>query len=226
MQYILGEQEFYSLRFKVTPAVLIPRPETEHLVDAVLSTLPNDRPARIADVGTGSGAIAVALAYKLPLAHVDALDLSQSALQIAQENARAHGVEGRVRFLESDLLSAVSGERYDSIVSNPPYIADSEVLEAQVRDWEPRTALYAGPSGLEVYRRLIPEAHRQLNPGGLLAVEVGWGQAEAVAGLFDRTLWSPPELVPDLQGIARVMTAHTLLEKPLYDHNSKLNFVV
>ena len=215
MQYILGEQEFYGLRFRVTPAVLIPRPETEHLVEAVLERLPKHTPVRIADVGTGSGAIAVALARKLPLAQIDALDLSQEALQIAQENGRVHEVDKRVRFILSDLLQAVRTEPYDCVVSNPPYVADSEVLEPQVSAWEPREALYAGPSGLEVYRRLIPEAHRQLNPGGMLAVELGWGQADAVAALLDRTLWSAPQQVTDLQGIARVLVAHVHPDGPM-----------
>ena len=208
MQYILGEQEFYGLRFRVNPFVLIPRPETEHLVEAVLARMPTRRPVRIADVGTGSGAIAVSLAHSLPLAQIDALDLSHEALAVAQGNAQAHGVGARVRFLISDLLSAVSTERYDCIVSNPPYIADTEVLEPQVRLWEPRAALYAGPSGLELYRRLIPAAQRQLHAGGLLAVELGWGQAAAVEALLNPALWSTPEQAPDLQGIARVLLAH------------------
>lgn len=207
MQYILGEQEFYGLRFQVTPAVLIPRPETEHLVEAILEKLPNDRPVRIADVGTGSGAIAITLAHALPLARVDALDLSHRALEVAQRNAQAHGVEVRVQFVVSDLLDAVPTARYDCIVSNPPYIADGDVLEAQVGMWEPREALYAGPTGLELYQRLIPEAHRRLRPGGMLAVELGWGQAALVDALFDRALWSAPEHVPDLQAITRVLVA-------------------
>src|SRR5580658_3690492 len=157
-QYITGRQEFYGLRFRVTPDVLIPRPETEHLVEALLARVPHYAALRVADVGTGSGAIAVALAHVLPQAQVTALDISPAALAVARRNAEDHGVEARMRFVASDLLSAVRGERFDAVVSNPPYIAESEVLEAQVRDYEPHTALFAGATGLEVYARLIPQA--------------------------------------------------------------------
>lgn len=202
VQYIVGEQEFYGLVFQVTPAVLIPRPETEHLVEAVLERIAHDAAVRICDVGTGSGAIAVALAHELPNAQVTALDLSRSALVIASDNARTHNVAGRMRFLQSDLLAAVRGERFDVIVSNPPYIADAQVLEAQVGDYEPHAALFAGPTGLEVYQRLIPEAREALVPGGWLLLEIGHGQQEALAGLLAG--WEAVEFVADLQGIPRV----------------------
>jgi release factor glutamine methyltransferase len=168
VQYILGETEFYGLTFKVTPDVLIPRPETEHLVEAVLERVRPDTEIRICDVGTGSGAIAVALAHALPRAAVTALDISAAALEVARENALRHGVAGRVRFVESDLLTAVRGETFDVVVSNPPYVRDDEVLEAQVREFEPRVALFAGTTGLEVYRRLVPQAWEALAPGGLM----------------------------------------------------------
>ncbi|MGB6608860.1 MAG: peptide chain release factor N(5)-glutamine methyltransferase, partial [Acidobacteriaceae bacterium] len=158
VQYILGETEFYGLTLRVTPAVLIPRAETEHLVESVLARVRQDTVVRICDVGTGSGAIAVALSHALPRAQVTAVDISAAALDVARENAERHGVAGRVRFVESDLLGAVRGERFEVVVSNPPYVAEGEVLEAQVREYEPREALYAGATGLEVYRRLIPEA--------------------------------------------------------------------
>jgi release factor glutamine methyltransferase len=164
VQYILGETEFYGLRMRVTPAVLIPRPETEHLVEAVLARVGRDSVVRICDVGTGSGAIAVALAQALPRARVTALDISRAALDVARGNAERLGVAGRIRFVESDLLRAVRGERFEVVVSNPPYVAEGEVLEAQVREYEPREALFAGPTGLEVYRRLIPEAWEALHP--------------------------------------------------------------
>ena len=206
MQYILGEQEFYGLRLRVTPAVLIPRPETEHLVEAVLERLQRDCELRIADVGTGSGAIALALAHALPLAQVDALDISPEALMVAAENARALGLENRVRFLQSDLLEAVKEQRYDCVVSNPPYVASGEELEPQVALWEPHRALFAGPDGLDVYRRLLPAAAAQLGPGGLLALELGAGQMEALRELFAEDPRWEPNLVfaADLQCIPRV----------------------
>jgi release factor glutamine methyltransferase len=204
VQYITGEQEFYGLAMKVSPAVLIPRPETEHLVEAALARVSRREPVRIADVGTGSGAIAIALAANLPLAQVTALDLSREALIVAQENARRHGVAGRVRLVESDLLRAAGEVRFDAVVSNPPYVAEAEraTLARQVRDHEPAQALFAGAEGLDVYRRLIPQAARALRCGGLLAMEIGFGQSEAVAALLGD--WNEVEFVADLRGIARV----------------------
>ncbi len=205
IQYILGEQEFFGLPLTVTPAVLIPRPETEHLIEAVLARLPHDRPVRIADVGTGSGAIALALASRLPLARIDALDLSPEALAVAEANAQALRLAQNVRFLQSDLLASVRNELYDCIVSNPPYVASWEVLEGQVTLWEPHTALFAGADGLDVYRTLLPQASAQLVPGGLLAVEFGAGQRDAVAALFlQDARWTSPGFIADLQGFARV----------------------
>ncbi|MGB6158163.1 MAG: peptide chain release factor N(5)-glutamine methyltransferase [Acidobacteriaceae bacterium] len=205
VQYILGETEFYGLTLRVTPAVLIPRAETEHLVESVLARVRQDTVVRICDVGTGSGAIAVALSHALPRAQVTAVDISAAALDVARENAERHGVAGRVRFVESDLLGAVRGERFEVVVSNPPYVAEGEVLEAQVREYEPREALYAGATGLEVYRRLIPEAWEVLVPGGWLVMEIGHGQREVLAALL--TGWDGVEFVADLQGIPRVAIA-------------------
>lgn len=205
IQYIVGEQEFYGLPLWVTTAVLIPRPETEHLVEAVLARLQRDRSLRIADVGTGSGAIALALAAHLPHAQIDALDLSTEALAVAESNARRLGFGERVRCFQSDLLANAPAARYDCIASNPPYIAEGEPLESQVALWEPHSALFAGPEGLETYRRLLPQAALRLAPGGLLALEVGAGQADAVALLASEALWSAPEIIPDLQAIARVL---------------------
>jgi release factor glutamine methyltransferase len=211
VQYILGEQEFFGLAMRVTPDVLIPRPETEHLVEVLLARAPRGAAVQIADVGTGSGAIAVALAHALPLARVTGLDISAAALDVARGNAERHGVadrdgaQGRVRFLESDLLSAVRGERFFAVVSNPPYVAEGELLEAQVREYEPRGALVAGPTGLEVYERLIPQAWQALVPDGWLLLEMGQGQREAVARLLQG--WDEVEFVADLQGIPRVAMA-------------------
>ena len=159
VQYILGRQEFYGLALRVTPAVLIPRPETEVLVETVIAELPHDLPLRIVDVGTGSGAIAIAVATALPKASLMAIDLSAEALAVARGNAATHAVEGRIRFVESDLLSRLAGEvPYDAILSNPPYISSHEApaLHPQVREYEPAQALFAGPTGLEAYERLIP----------------------------------------------------------------------
>lgn len=211
VQYITGSQEFYGLPLKVSAAVLIPRPETEHLVESVLERLPRDRPLAIADVGTGSGAIAIALATHLPLATVTALDLSTAALAVAQANARTYSLCERIRFLRSDLLDGLSAQEreggFDAIVSNPPYVptGDHETLHPQVREHEPATALYAGEDGLSVYRRLIPQAAAALRPGGLLAMEFGWGQSEALGELL--ASWQDLSFVKDLQGIPRVVLA-------------------
>ena len=205
VQYILGEAEFYGLTFRVTPAVLIPRPETEHLVEETLRRVGSDAAVRICDVGTGSGAIAIALANARPRAEITAVDLSSAALVVARENAERHGVMERMRFLESDLLNAVKRESFDFVVANPPYVAEGEELEPQVRDWEPHAALFAGPSGLDIYGRLIPQAWDALVPGGWLLLEIGHGQREALAQLLAG--WDAVEFVADLQGIARVAIA-------------------
>ncbi len=205
MQYILEEQEFFGLRFSVSPAVLIPRPETEHLVEAALARLPIERAARIADVGTGSGAIAVAIAHSRPLAQVTGLDISPAALEVARRNAAAHGVDARVRLLASDLLAAVAAERFEMVASNPPYVPDAEALEPQVAEWEPAGALFGGIDGLSVYRRLIPEAEQALVAGGWLLMEIGHGQRQAITSLLAG--WNEVSFVDDLQGIARVAVA-------------------
>lgn len=205
VQYITGEQEFYGLALRVTPAVLIPRPETEHLVEAALARVAKDAPVRIADVGTGSGAIAIALAHKLPKALLTALDSSLMALAVARGNAERHRVADRVRLVGSDLLQSVAAEKFDLIVSNPPYVPDDEILEPQVRDYEPHDALFAGPSGLEVYQRLIPQAREALRPQGWLLLEIGHGQLDALAVLLGG--WSDLRFIEDLQGIPRVACA-------------------
>ncbi len=208
IQYILGTQEFFGLTLRVSPAVLIPRPETELLVEAVLARLPPDTFLRIADVGTGSGAIAIALAHALPHASVTALDLSPEALALARENAAPHHLADRIHFRESDLLQHIeAGPPFDAIVSNPPYIpdADAPTLHPQVREHEPPQALFAGPTGLELYARLLPQAHARLKPAGLLALEFGFGQRDALAALL--MPWHSVEFLPDLQGIPRIALA-------------------
>jgi release factor glutamine methyltransferase len=204
MQYITGSQEFFGLLFEVTPDVLIPRPETEHLVEAALEHIGREA-VRILDVGTGSGAIAVSLAHARPQSHVTAVDLSPAALEVARRNAQRHAVLDRVTFLQSNLLAALDGADFDVVVSNPPYIAEGEVLEPQVSNYEPHPALYAGPTGLEVYERLIPEARKVLKPGGWLLLEIGFGQQPAVEALLRG--WRSVSVVHDLQGIPRVLQA-------------------
>ena len=205
IQYILGVQEFFGLPIAVTPDVLIPRPETEHLVEAVLQRVHPHADAHILDVGTGSGAIAVALAHALPHALLTAVDLSPAALAVARRNALRHGVGERVTLLPSDLLAALDRLQFDVVVSNPPYIAENEVLEPQVAQWEPRSALYAGPTGLEIYQRLIPQAREALRPNGWLLLEVGYGQSPAIGKLLRD--WTDVTFLDDLQGIPRVAVA-------------------
>jgi release factor glutamine methyltransferase len=208
IQYITGEAEFYGLPFAVTRDVLIPRPETEHLVEEVLrlaAELP-EGPLQIADIGTGSGAIAVALARSLPRAHLDATDLSPDALGIARKNAERNGVAGRIDFLEGDLLAPLAGRSFQMIASNPPYVplGDVDGLAVEVREYEPHAALFAGQDGLDVYRRLVPEAHAHLAAGGWLVMEIGYGQQAAIAGLLEGIGYSGIHFVADYQGIPRV----------------------
>jgi len=205
IQYITGHQEFYGLPLHVTPATLIPRPETELLVEAVLARIPRDKPVTILDIGTGSGAIAIALAHNLPQAVIYATDISQAALEIASQNATLNGVE--VHFHQSDLLDELPNLTFDVIASNPPYIptSDRPTLHPQVRDFEPPTALFAGPEGLDIYRRLIPQALKALNPNGLLAIEIGHGQQPAIATLLKN--WQEVTFLNDLQHIPRVALA-------------------
>jgi len=207
IQTITGECEFYGLTFRVTRDVLIPRPETEHLVEKAIELARAFRTPRIVDVGTGSGCIAVALAHALPQAQVTAIDLSAAALAIAEENARRNEV--KLRFVEGDLLAPVAGEKFELIVSNPPYVANAEreSLSVEVREYEPAMALFAGADGLDVYRSLIPAAFDALVPGGYLLVEIGYGQSSAVGELLTRSGFEQIESFPDLQGIARVACA-------------------
>ena len=206
IQYIFGETEFYGLPFQVTRDVLIPRPETEHLVEHVLKLAGRFTEPRIVDVGVGSGAIAVTLAAKLPDAHVTAIDLSGPALLIARKNAELNRVAEKIRFLRGDLLSPVAEERFEIVVSNPPYVpsVDLATLSVEVRDYEPELALFAGDDGLEGYRRLIPAALEVLTPGGFVALEIGSDQSPAIAALLGDAGFEQIEFLPDLQGILRV----------------------
>jgi release factor glutamine methyltransferase len=209
-QYITGHQEFWGLDLIVTPAVLIPRPETEHVVEAVLDLVARHhwRAPRILDVGTGSGCIALALAKELPQAEVHASDVSAEALEIARANAARLQLGERISFLHSDLLASVPADlQFELIVSNPPYVAEREAdsIEAQVRKFEPHQAVFGGEDGLQVYRRLIPHAFERLVPGGWLVMEIGAGIEPPIRELLRS--WQEIESIPDLQGIPRVIAA-------------------
>ena len=192
LQYILGTQEFCGLEFDVSPAVLIPRPETELLVEYVAQRIPVERQATIVDVCTGSGCIAVAIARLRPHAQVFAIDLSTTSLDVARHNAARHAVGEHITWLEGDLLGPLAGQKLeghiDVIVSNPPYIAEADwaTLQPEVRLFEPRGALVAGPQGTELHERLLLEAGQYLSPGGVLIMEIGVGQAHAIGRIVDR----------------------------------------
>ena len=205
-QYITGHQEFWGLDFLVTPAVLIPRPETEHLVETVLELARGLDCPRIVDVGAGSGCVALALAHALPQADIQGVDIAPEAVEVARANAARLQLE-RVRFSVSDLLASVSGRDFDFVVSNPPYVGElePEKVQRQVREFEPKIAVFAGPHGLDIYQRLIPQAHAALKPGGWLATEIGFSIEEPVRALL--SAFSEIRTVPDLQGIPRVLAA-------------------
>lgn len=201
-QYITGRQEFYGRMFRVTPAVLIPRPETEHVVEAVLRL--GGQAPRIVDIGCGSGAIAVTLALERPAASVWATDISGPALKVAADNAARLGA--RVAFIQCDLCTALRSASVDVIVSNPPYVSVEEraSLQREVRDYEPEVALYAGRSGMEFYERLVDEAGRVLQAGGWLVMELGYQSLDPVRRLLNHG-WEQVEITPDLAGIPRVL---------------------
>jgi release factor glutamine methyltransferase len=243
-QHLTGRQEFWGLEFAVTPDVLIPRPETEHVIEVALDRLglreirsgrqqkPAGEGLRIADVGTGSGCIAIALAKELPRAAIYATDISGAALGVARRNAVTHGVAGRICFLESNLLDSLrAGERYeaslhstarttdmhesrsfDLIVSNPPYVGRREAatLTREVRDHEPEIALYGGEEGYELYADLIAQAAARLKPGGILVLELGHNSLAAVRALLEAPAWTDVGVTNDLAGIPRVLAAERL----------------
>jgi len=217
--YITGRKEFWSLDFVVTPQVLIPRPETELLVERALelSTGFSDRATvRILDLGTGSGAIAVSLAKELPLARIFAVDISAAALNVARVNSERHGEAGRMRFLRSDLFEVLDrvGEKFDLIVSNPPYIRSAELLNLapEIRQWEPITALDGGADGLDYYRRIIREAHGYLTVDGQLLLEIGEDMAEAVTQMIAHAgCYQPAAVYKDCAGNDRVIAASKTL---------------
>jgi release factor glutamine methyltransferase len=223
-QYLTGKQEFWGLEFEVTPAVLIPRPETEHVMEVALARLgprglkihmntglPRER-LSVADVGTGSGCLAISLAYELPHADVLATDISEPALEVARRNATRHAVADRIRFLQADLLESFAHEShsFDLIVSNPPYVASNEAgqLQREVRDHEPSEALFGGPTGVEIYAQLIEQAGALLRSGGILVLELGYNSAEHVRTILtEQNGWTNVTFTNDLAGIPRVAAA-------------------
>ena len=214
LQYITGTQEFWGLPFKVTPDVLIPRPETEFVVEAALKAVSGLDTPVIVDLCTGSGCIAISLAKELPKARIFATDRSDRAVYMARENARKNGVADRIRFLEGDLFGPLEEMdlrgRIDGIAANPPYVrsGDLTTLQPEVRDFEPETALIAGPEGTEIAERIIHQAPEYLKPGGSLIMEMGIGQAAALGQIIEHThQFGPIEIVKDLAGIERVIVA-------------------
>ncbi len=214
LQYLTGHQEFYGLDFIVSSDVLIPRPETEFLIERVINLLEGDAVSSplIVDVGTGSGCIAITLAKHLSQARLIAIDSSHAALEVARKNAERHGVCDRIEFLEGDLFAplaerALEGE-VDVLASNPPYISEEsrEMLQREVRDWEPGEALFGGADGLAFYRRLLVGGLRYLRPGGALVIEIGYGQLDLITGWVARSSWKLGEITPDLQGTPRTLT--------------------
>ncbi|MGA2621211.1 MAG: peptide chain release factor N(5)-glutamine methyltransferase [Thermoguttaceae bacterium] len=212
--YLVGRREFYSLEFKVGPGVLIPRPETELLVVALLDLVkgrPAEPPPAIADVGTGSGVLAICAAKHLPAAKVTAIDSSPAALQIAAANAAGHKVAGQIEFLQGDLLAGIDPRRqFDFILSNPPYVstAEYERLPRDVKDYEPRAALLAGPRGTEAIQRLVPQAAEHLAPGGHLLVEISpMIHDAALAILAAEPRLEPAPTIKDLARLPRVVRA-------------------
>jgi release factor glutamine methyltransferase len=210
LQYITGRQEFFGLAFEVNSDILIPRPETELLVETALSLVSQNEASFICDVGTGSGCIVVTLLNELPGASAVALDISAAALKVAERNAIRHGVRDRLSLVTSDCfaeLGPASGPGFDLIVSNPPYVAEREieVLQREVRDFEPRAALVSGEDGLTVIRRLLLESRDYLKSGGFLIFEIGFDQHDAVRQLIDENWWKLLEVYDDLQGIPRTV---------------------
>lgn len=217
LQYITGHQEFFGLDFSVTPAVLIPRPETEFLVERVIKLMDDSMQSPvIVDVGTGSGCIAVALAVNLPRARVIATDLSAVALQVARINASRHGIAGRIEFIQGDLLEPLEPLRLedsvDVLASNPPYVNEgtTELIQREVIDWEPREALFGGVEGLDFYRRLLAESSKFVRSGGYLVFEIGYNQLDAITEIIAAVEWELVDVTNDLQGIPRTVT----LRKP------------
>jgi release factor glutamine methyltransferase len=219
VQYITGHQEFYGRDFAVTPDALIPRPETEFIIERVIA-LSALRPVAsvplIVDIGTGSGCIAVTLAAEFPAARVIATDISSAALNVARANAERHSVSSRIEFLEGDLFEPLAGRglegAIDFIATNPPYVPseDQYVLQREVREWEPQVALFGGPKGLDIYRLLLADAQNYLKPDGFLVCEIGYTQLDRVTEMINETGLEVVEVTSDLQGFPRTLTIRKL----------------
>jgi release factor glutamine methyltransferase len=209
LQYITGRQEFYGLDFWVTKDVLIPRPETELIVEAAVEILlPLENPS-FCEVGTGSGCISVSILHVVKNASATGLDISERALEITRKNAEKHGVDERLNLKKSDVFSALRDEKFDLIVSNPPYVSLGEIagLQREVRDFEPHIALTDGGSGLAIIEKIIEDAPVFLRPKGFLLMEIGFTQSPKVAAMPGAEIWQTPEFLPDLQGIPRMLKA-------------------
>ena len=206
-QYISGIQEFSGLEFEVTPDVLIPRPETEMVVERALQLIGAHGTTSFCEVGIGSGCIAVSILHHAQSSRAVGLDISRAALGVARRNAEKHHVDERLTLLESDVFGALTDQKFELIVSNPPYVPlrDIEGLQAEVRDHEPRIALTDDADGLSIIRRIVDRAPVFLQPNGFLLIEIGFDQSEKVAAMFDPLAWNGPELLPDLQGIPRLV---------------------
>lgn len=208
-QQLRGTQEFYGLDFEVTPEVLIPRPETETLVEAAIAELRDIEKARFCEIGTGSGCISVAMLANLPNAVAIASDVSATAVEVARRNAKRNGVDPRVEFLVSDVFDSIDGDGFDAIVTNPPYIHADDIptLQIEVRDHEPLVALTDGGDGLSIIRRIVTDSPARLKPNGLLLMEIGHRQSDAVEAMFSREIWTDVHFLKDLQNIDRTVYA-------------------
>jgi len=218
LQYITGHQEFFGLEFEVTADVLIPRPETEIIIEETIRLARGAKLEKqlIIDVGTGSGCIGITLARELEGARVIATDISHAALMVAKRNARRHGLEKRIGFIVSDLLLALAQPLLaDFIISNPPYVSEEDLpgIQREVRDWEPRLALTDFGDGLSFYRSLFEQATGRLKPGGHLICEIGYTQSEKILAMIDPVYWDEPFVLDDLQGIPRTLVVHKRITK-------------
>ncbi len=208
-QYITGRQEFYGLDFLVTPDVLIPRPETELMVEAATEILREKNSPQFCEIGVGSGCISVSILHEVATARAVGFDISKKALQIAGQNAERHKVSDRLELKISDVFANLIGEKFDLIVSNPPYISSAEVenLQREVRDFEPRFALTDGKNGLTIIEKIIKDAPNFLKSNSFLLVEIGFNQADTVRGMFSPQIWQKVKILPDLQSIPRMVKA-------------------
>lgn len=220
LAYILGKREFFGLSFKTDERALVPRPETETLVETAIARLRDKAPVQVADLGTGTGCIAISIAHALPDATVYATDISEAALNLARENATSLQVADRVKFQAgkvnewaAPLLEAGCAGKFDVVLTNPPYIAlgARDSLQPQIRDWEPSIALFAGVAGIDCYRSLAAQCHPLLKPGGFLMAELGDGLFDAACEIFASRGWTVAAPIPDLAGIERVLVAESAL---------------